>query len=155
MFTIVGNMGVKFVDVFNDAGLKRVPWAKNAPAWRTAIRGICLEGKCTTQICQAYLKQVIIGIGLRKFDLVRDADASTSQCPMCHKYVEPITCSFNNCDWRWMGKKQLPDGVPEKCSSGGGWKYADDAYHYFDESISGEVQWRQLLFGAREHQKRN
>lgn len=145
-------MGVNFVDMSNEDGLKITTWSQHVPDWRKVIRGLCREGEYTTEACHAYSQQVVIGIGMSKFDLVLDVSQDTCKCPICHKYVEPIRCGFNNFDWRWSGIKQMPGKAPEKCSSGDGWRYADDAYHYFDESISGEVTWRQLLFETREHQ---
>ncbi|CAF0781337.1 unnamed protein product [Didymodactylos carnosus] len=137
-------MGIEFVDVSNTSGLKRVKWNSNVPKWRISTHGLCLEGICYNLACEAYLKQVQIKIGMTKFDLVTDSNSLTTKCPMCYKYVEPITCSFSNCYWRWSGIKQ--DSItdePHKCS--GDWKYADNAYHYFDQNISGAVIWRRLL----------
>jgi hypothetical protein len=146
------NMGVLFVDVSNPAGLKRVSWSTSAPDWRRAVHGICFEGTCTTATCVAYSKQVVIRIGMGKFDLLPDANATTCQCPKCHQYVEPMTCAFNNCYWRWSGIKQVSGKPPETCSSGDSWIHADNAYHYFDDAISGQVTWRKLLLEAKKHE---
>lgn len=140
-------MGVEFVDVSNIAGLSKKRWSSNAPEWRRAEYGLCLEGKCTNTSCRAHGQQVIIGIGFQKFDLISDPNKSTTQCPMCHKFVNPITCSFNNCWWKWSGIKQMnPTEAPISCSRH--WTYADDAYYHFDHKISGTVIWRKLILEA-------
>lgn len=90
-------LGVNFVDVSNEAGFKKVEWANDAPAWRHAKHGLCLEGICKNISCEANGQQVIMPIGYKKFDLVADPSESTTICPMCFKYVEPQTCGFNNC----------------------------------------------------------
>lgn len=70
-----------------------------------------------------------------------------SKCPECSEYVEPVTCAFNNCKWRWEGLRQsTPRTKPEEVSSD--WKYADNAYHRFNEKINEEVLWRQLILYA-------
>jgi len=39
-------------------------WSKNAPDWRIAKMGLCLEGKCTNKQCKAYNSTVIINMGV-------------------------------------------------------------------------------------------
>ncbi|CAF2942600.1 unnamed protein product [Rotaria sp. Silwood2] len=76
--------------------------------------------------------------------MLLDVNESTCACPICHEYVEPLTCAFNNCWWKWTGIKQESKGkAPTQCS--GDWRYADNAYHYFVEQISGIVTWKQLI----------
>jgi hypothetical protein len=142
------SFGTEFVDVSNQAGMKTIQWSKNgAPKWLEAGRGLCLEGTCLNSQCIANGKRVIMHIGYEKFDLVLDANESTTKCPMCLKYVDPDTCAFNNCWWNWSGIKQTAKTkAPIKCS--GDWKYADDAYHYFDKQESGTVMWKQLILEA-------
>jgi hypothetical protein len=137
--------GVEFADVSNANGLKKVEWVNSTSAWRRTVHGLCLEGTCTNTSCEANGKRVIMPIGYRKFDLISDANESTTKCPICSKYVEPETCGFNNCWWKWSGIKQVKKGeAPVRCS--GDWKYADDAFHYFDDDETGTVTWRQLVF---------
>lgn len=140
-------MGTKFVDLANDQGLKRVAWSKTAPKWRKTIQGLCLEGKCKTKECEAFNHSVIIPIGYKRFDILNDSDGQTSQCPVCHKFVEPLTCGFNNCWWRFEGKKQDKEGdEPKQCSSD--WRFANNAYHYFDQQATDSVIWRKLIIEA-------
>ncbi|CAF5211542.1 unnamed protein product, partial [Rotaria magnacalcarata] len=140
--------GAEFVDVSHEVGLKTIEWSKEgAPAWRQAACGLCLEGTCLNSRCEANVQKVIMAMGYRKFDLVSDADESTTRCPMCSKYVEPKTCAFSNCWWKWSSIKQTTKTEPPtRCS--GNWRCANDTYHYFDEHKSGTIIWRKLVLEA-------
>lgn len=143
----LGALGARFVDVTNSKGLTRNEWSKTAPRWRTARRGLCLEGICTNATCDAYNHMVIMGIGYKKFDVLCDPDETTTVCPLCKQYVKPTICGFNNCWWRFEGKKEDSNDAgkpPKKCSCN--WIETDDAYHYFNEKASGTVVWKQLIF---------
>ncbi|CAF4894941.1 unnamed protein product [Rotaria sp. Silwood1] len=140
-------LGTTFVDLSKDNGLKRIEWSSSAPRWRIARPGICIEGKCSNQFCIAHKQLVIINIGIREFNLLNESH-KMSKCPECSKYVEPITCAFNNCIWRWEGLLQAAsDTEPREVS--GGWKQADNAYHRFDENVNGAAVWRQLNLYAK------
>lgn len=141
--------GTNFVDLNNEDGLKRTEWAISARRWRIAGQGLCLEGVCNNEECDAHSEQVILTIGYKKFDMLSYVNEATCKCPICGEFVEPITCAFNNCWWKWSGVKQEGKGKPpKKCSAG--WKYADNAYHYFDQNTSGSVVWKQLIIEAVE-----
>ena len=136
-------IGLKFIDVNDTAGLKRQPWSTKAPAWRRARHGLCFEGNCPTSSCKAYGKQVIMPIGYRKFDLAGDIGATTTICPLCKKYIQPTNCGFNNCWWKFVGRKPgKTDQPPAKIESQ--WKQVDDAYHSFDENSTAMVSWLTL-----------
>jgi hypothetical protein len=45
-------------------------------------------------MCYAHQQQVIINIGFKKFDVLTDANAQTSKCPVCLQYVVPKTCAL-------------------------------------------------------------
>ncbi|CAF1093448.1 unnamed protein product [Rotaria sp. Silwood1] len=142
-----GTIGLRFIDPSDTKSFKRTPWATEAPRWRIAGRGLCLEGICDNPQCEANGTQVIMNIGYTTFDIVADTDATTTKCPICDSFVEPITCGFNNCWWRYEGKKKEQQGnnkAPIKCSSD--WQQADDAYHYFDQETNSSVTWTQLKF---------
>ena len=114
---------------------------------------MCLEGFCANKTCEAFGKRVIIGIGMGKFDLLADPSPSTTPCPMCKQYVEPTTCGFNNCKWRWQGTKQITGQPPLRLSED--WKETDNAYHYFDQTVKGTATtsgtsiWRALQIEAQ------
>ena len=142
-------MGTKFADVSNNKGLKRREWSKTAPPWRITKGGLCLEGLCTNNQCKAYNQSVVMPIGYKTFDMLIDSNETTTKCPICQTYVEPKTCAFSNCWWRYEGIKQNEMGQgkpPIKCSND--WQRADNAYHYFDEDKSGIVVWKQLIVEA-------
>ncbi|UJR17083.1 hypothetical protein I4U23_003980 [Adineta vaga] len=139
-------LGSKFVDVSNSKDMKKVNWSKSAPLWRKSRRGLCLEGNCTNNTCDAYQRRVVIPIGYKKFDLLTDPDEKTTTCPVCKQYVQPETCGFNNCWWKFEGKKQEAGRPPKPCSSD--WIQVDDAYYYFDDNTSEVVTWRQLIIEA-------
>jgi hypothetical protein len=144
----LGDIGVSFVDVSEVSGLQRLQWSHTAPRWWIASAGICLEGKCTNTHCEAYQQQVIMNIGFGEFDVLTGANSTTTKCPCCAKYVEPTTCAFNRCMWRWRGIKQpAPGEPPEEVSAE--WRQADNAYHRFDQGISGTVVWRKLIIEAK------
>ncbi|CAF4074079.1 unnamed protein product [Rotaria sp. Silwood2] len=140
---VLGGFGTKFIDVSNTKGLKRCEWAKKASAWRVVRGGLVFEGKCTNSECLANNNMVAISMGYRKFDVVCDIDIAKTVCPICKQYVQPTTCGFNNCWWRFEGIKRDGEGKPPQlCKSD--WKQADNAYHYFDQELSGMVTWLRL-----------
>ena len=49
-----GFMGSKFADLSNSKGLKIKEWYKTAPDWRISSPGLCLEGSCTNNQCEAH-----------------------------------------------------------------------------------------------------
>ncbi|CAF3105601.1 unnamed protein product [Rotaria socialis] len=139
--------GKTFIDLTKGNSPKRMEWSSSAPNWRIARPGICLEGKCSNPYCLAHEQLVIINIGIREFDLLTES-YKISKCPECSKYVEPATCAFNNCMWRWKGLKQSKiDAAPTEVSED--WKLADNAYHRFDETVNGGVMWLQLILYAK------
>ena len=102
--------------------MKVVQWAKSAPDWRRASKGLCIEGECTNRRCETYGEQVIVSRGFSKFDLQVDGGHAEGQglerhavcpCPMCGEHVVPLTVAFNSCYWRWQGAKQTGGGREE------------------------------------------
>jgi hypothetical protein len=145
----MGNLGVPFVDVSNGVGLKRIQFSDTAPSWRFVSPGICLEGKCTNTLCVAHQQEVIINIGFKTLNILTGINANTSKCPVCLRYVEPSTCAFNRCQWRWWGTKRPESGSPPVEIPPCDWKQADHAYYYFDEKTSGTVVWLELFLEAK------
>jgi ubiquitin len=94
-----------FVDMSNEAGLQRRKFSKSAPKWRKAADGLNLEGLCTNSNCEAHEQMVIMRIGMGVFDVLLDSNAKTTRCPLCAKFVQPLTCAFSNCEWKWTGLK--------------------------------------------------
>jgi hypothetical protein len=111
---------------------QKFEWSKNAPDWRIAKMGLCLEGKCTNEKCEAYNSTVIINMGVPViFKLGLPSAKQPTNCPICQKYVKPITCAFNNCEYRYIAIKETINGL-EKVKSD--WKNIDNSYHRFDEN---------------------
>ncbi|CAF3376774.1 unnamed protein product [Rotaria sp. Silwood1] len=118
------------------------------PKWRRTAPGICLEGPCINEYCEAYNQgNVVICIGMKKFDVAIDSDESTTKCPLCSMYVEPKICAFNNCSWRWSGIQQLLNKPPLRCS--GDWKIVRNEYHQFNDTTNETIRWRQLVLEAK------
>jgi len=117
------------------------PWADDAPSWRIAVNGLNLEGYCKNDSCKAYDKiRVIVQWGYRDFDFFKDEHKS--KCPLCDKYVAPITCGFNNTFWKYEGFKKVAGEPPKevKCD----WIFANnDGYTTFEgEEL---VSWMNLV----------
>ena len=79
-------MIVPFVDVGNESGLQHIKFSNTASRWRI--------DKANNASCVAHQQQVIINIGFKKFDVLTDANAQTSKCPVCLQYVLPKTCAL-------------------------------------------------------------
>ena len=135
-------VGVEFADVSSADSLKRKGWSKSAPAWRVVTEsGLCLEGVCQNEKCSANGEHVIMNHGCCEFDLIEDRHKC--QCPICRQQVIPTTCGFNNCRWKWVGRK-IDQQTQRPVTIRADWKVADDAYHYFDETKSGTANWLRL-----------
>ena len=100
-----GPFGVFMADISNEKGLVEGNFNNNAKDWNKIITGLNVSGICNNYGCQAYKKSVDCQIGLGTFDLVRDADRI--KCPMCNEEIEPTTCCFSKCQYKFEGKKKL------------------------------------------------
>ncbi|RUP19183.1 hypothetical protein BC936DRAFT_139339, partial [Jimgerdemannia flammicorona] len=101
---------------------------------------------CTNKTCEAFEEQVVVEYGKRDFDLLWDR--WECKCPMCFKFVDPITCAFSNTFWRFEGAQII--NINEKplkvfCD----WTYAGDAYHLFDHDECEMVDWGELSIYVR------
>jgi len=138
-----------FVDVSNSSGLMKAEWSSSAPDWRMCSPGLCIEGICRNRSCEAYGQSVIINKYFGAFDLI--VDAADCFCPMCNEGVEPKTCGFNNCWWKWSGesmKKNLR--YSDKLVTGkSNWAHVGDNYTYFDDTKSGTANWIRLKIQTR------
>ena len=90
----VGGGGpARFVDVSNDRSLRSLGFSNTAPAWRTACRGLNVEGICVKSSCLAYNQTVIHMVGYDTWSLTHSACA----CPTCKTQFQPVTCGFYDC----------------------------------------------------------
>ena len=128
-----------FPDVSDENTAVVCQWSAEAPRWRMAEPGLCIEGICTNSDCKAFNKQVIWNA---RFGAV-DIGTSQFKCPMCYKSVETATCAFNNCAYRICGKKT--DGSEEISTN---FQVVRDEYKRFDES-HGKIGWDHLMIMTR------
>ena len=157
-----------FADLRKDKrGLKIGQWSKKAPKWRRASRGLCIEGMCSNDDCEAYDEKVVVSKGFAKFDLQVDGrpaegaamkSHSTCACPMCDEFIVPLTASFNNCYWRWDGVKEIQGGRQEV--SAVEWQHTGNEYHCFDPKAvekggAGTAMWSRLMLEAVEDDPRS
>ncbi|CAF0733765.1 unnamed protein product [Adineta steineri] len=141
-----GLIGLKFVDVSDNQALKRIGWSTTAPRWRRARHGLCLEGLCTNNTCEAYNSTVIMPVGYKKVDMLDDSLDKITKCPVCKEHVTPITCGFNNCWWKYDGVQSCRNGPSKQCP--GDWRQADDAYYRFNEYQDETITWKKLTLQA-------
>lgn len=92
-----------FVDVSHSGGMTRHAWSTDCPSWRVTRPGLCLEGRCRNDQCKAHGEMVVMNKAFNDFDLIRDADSTA--CPECKQKLPPSTCAFNNCMWKFDGRK--------------------------------------------------
>ncbi|CAF4548041.1 unnamed protein product [Rotaria socialis] len=143
-------MGSGVFGVSNDDNLQQLKLSEPTRRWRIVYPGLFFEAKCTNDECVAYDQEVIVNIGLKRFDFLVDVDKITCQCPCCSDWVNPhiAKCAFNRCEWRYSGKKQMGEQAPEEVFSS--WNEVDDTSLRFHEQNSLSGIWKQLILEARE-----
>ena len=139
-----GSLGISMADISNKKGLVKGNFNNNAKDWNKVITGLNVSGICNNNGCEAYKKSVDCQIGLGTFDLVRDADRI--KCPMCNEEMEPTTCCFSKCQYKFKGKKKL-NGKTEYVKSD--WKRVEKDYEYYDPEKSGNVNWLMLIIKTK------
>jgi hypothetical protein len=115
-------------------------WSSDAPHWRIARPGLCMEGPCSNKDCEAYSKMVICNRGN---DTSFVFGNSTCHCPMCRCEVVATTCGFNNCFWRYKGEK-IDKVLKKRIYSEGEFVKVGDNYTRFSESSDNMVTWHSL-----------
>ena len=139
-----GDFGVLMADISNKRGLVEGKFNKNANDWNIITTGLNVSGICNNDKCRAYKKNVDCRIGLGTFDLVRDADRI--KCPICKEEMEPTTCCFSKCQYKFEGKKKI-NGKTEFVKSE--WKKVEKDYEYYDPVKSGTVKWLMLVIETK------
>ena len=120
-------------------------WDKTAPKWRIAKKGLCLEGKCTNSDCDAFNQMVLINMGeICIFRLGLDKTRQRTNCPICYEHVKPVTCGFNNCEYRYISIKETNEATVNEKSN---WKRIGDNYYRFEENQS--ANYIKLLIEVR------
>jgi hypothetical protein len=129
--------GGSFVDVTRDDAIRKKPWNESAPLWRLAAPGLCLEGYCRNQNCQADGEMVIVNKGFQNFNLFGNEECL---CPMCRHAVKPLVPGFNNCLWKISAiKKESPEAIFHHP-----WSKAENEYTTYDESTAGMTEFSRL-----------
>ena len=142
-----GGGGCFFADMSKEG--THLTWNKTAPNWRVATVGLCLEGKCQNPECEAYKQMVIINMGdVCIFKLGSKETRQKTDCPICYQHVEPLTCGFNNCQYRYIAKKEDENTIVNEKSK---WKEIGDNYYRFDEKKS--TIYSELLIEVKKHSK--
>lgn len=129
--TIECDSGGFFADLTEGKSLK---WNKDAPKYRIASKGLCLEGKCKNSECSAYDKMAVINMGAPViFKLGLPTTKQPTNCPLCKKHVKAVTCGFNNCEYKYLAMIETDNGLEPKESE---WQEVKDVYYRFDENKS-------------------
>jgi hypothetical protein len=116
--------------------------------WRRIFPGISLVGKCTNSNCDAYQKEVIVPIGLRKFDVLTETNSDTSKCPICARYVDPLKLGFCECRWRVVQGIKQTSSKEAPTSFSKDWSNAH-AYSLLEYNSETGIIWRQLIVEAK------
>ena len=138
-----GNDGLLIIDLVEIKPQYELLKLPDHSLWRQFTPGLSLLGTCSNTGCQAYGKEVIISVGLKNFNLLTDADQSTSKCPTCETYVNPSKLGFHRCQWRTYGKKQRPPQAPVDFSTE--WRSINNNSLFEYELPENEITWRQFI----------
>ena len=149
-FTFNRGGGFDFSDINGDPS--KFQWNSSAPKWRIAKAGLCLEGRCTNISCEAYKRSVIMNMGLPIIYQLGMTGQMRTTCPMCASYVKPITCGFNNCEWRFMGIKETSKGLERVMCD---FKHVQNEYHRFNDDEKSLVSWSSLVIETKNSLKKN
>eukprot|EP00735_Rhodelphis_limneticus_P008747 TRINITY_DN2237_c0_g1::TRINITY_DN2237_c0_g1_i2::g.6702::m.6702 TRINITY_DN2237_c0_g1::TRINITY_DN2237_c0_g1_i2::g.6702 ORF type:complete len:380 (-),score=40.22,sp/P62975/UBIQ_RABIT/73.68/6e-30,ubiquitin/PF00240.18/7.7e-24,Rad60-SLD/PF11976.3/9.9e-12,zf-RING_2/PF13639.1/1.8e+03,zf-RING_2/PF13639.1/6.7e-07,zf-rbx1/PF12678.2/2.5e+03,zf-rbx1/PF12678.2/5.9e-05,zf-Apc11/PF12861.2/5.3e+02,zf-Apc11/PF12861.2/0.0016,FANCL_C/PF11793.3/2.9e+02,FANCL_C/PF11793.3/0.011,zf-C3HC4_2/PF13923.1/7.2e+03,zf-C3HC4_2/ len=143
-----GGGDVEFADLSDRRIIKQIAFTKDAPSWRSVIKGLNIEGECANDACKAYKQSVFCPIGMGDFDLILDVEKV--HCPACKQHVVPVTAGFYGCYYRHCGIKMQGDGKarkPERVSSD--WYHArDEDFTYFNPQQA-TVSWARLVISTQ------
>ena len=135
---------INLIETIPEYKLLKLP--HNSPRSRF-VPGLSLLGSCCNSQCAAHGKEVMISLGFRDFNLLTDADQSTSKCPICSKYVDPYKIGFHRCQWRISGKKQRLPQAPTDFSTE--WKSTNNE-SLFEYNLREEgIIWRHFIIEVR------
>jgi Ubiquitin family len=118
-----GGGGTVFADVSDTSTLQKWQLDEAAPKWRTAVRGINIEGYCTNAEYEAHDELAIHRVGMTSWPLID----GPCRCPVCKEDMVPEIVAFMSCLWRYDGRKL--DGMECKSPFYDG---AADGYHRFE-----------------------
>jgi len=90
--------GFSFADL-NYKNLKEYEPSPEAPEYRMYNDGLNFEAKCENDKCLVYEEFFIVNIGYGIIN-IKEFVNNKIKCPLCELFYEPITCGFNNCEFR-------------------------------------------------------
>jgi len=143
-----GGCGTEFADITQKDKARDLQWSKEAPNWRMAKRGLCLEGVCENENCEAFEKMVVMNKGIGTYDIVQDQ--YKNKCPMCKTYVKVEKCGFNNCIYGYSGIKLQQGEQPRQKVTCQEEIEVGDYYKLFDPEITGKLVWLTLKIVTKE-----
>jgi len=143
-----GGPGMAFADITQEHKAKSFEWSNEAPDWRMAKQGLCLEGRCLNSRCKAFGRWVIMNKGVGTYDVVYDEHRN--RCPMCFGYVKAEKCAFNNCRYGYTGIKLGEGGSPPQKVTSQEEIEVGDCYKLFDPKVMGEAKWLTLKIVTKE-----
>lgn len=111
---------------------QRISGSIQGPEWRQVRPGLCLEGKCQNENCEAFKCLVIINMGLPICFRVDKPGECSTNCPMCKEHVDPVTCGFHDCSFRYVGIIETDQG-PQLVESD--WQTEQQEYYRFNEAF--------------------
>ncbi len=139
-----GALPSHFVDVTKDK-LRKISWNKDAPDWRVASHGLCLEGLCKNKACPAYNRMVVMNFDYDSVDLIGNPRIlNRCKCPECWSKVIPLVPAFNNCFFRIVARKEGSTALFHKP-----WTRYDDVYNRYDIKECGEASFDRLQIFVR------
>ncbi len=134
-------MSRTFVDITKDK-LRKIRWNKDAPDWRLARHGLCLEGLCKNEACPAYDKMVVMNFDYGNVDLVGNPKLlNRCKCPECWSKVIPLVPAFNHCFFRIAARKAGGIALFQKP-----WTSCDNLYYRYDVKECFEASFDRLQF---------
>ncbi len=134
--------GARFVDVSATGAEQVHKWNVGAPRWRVALEGLCIEGRCRNEGCDAHDQMVVMNAEFQNFDLI--LNASDCECPMCRRLVVPIKPGFANCSYRITARKKGSSQLLQVP-----WTDVRNAYATYNEHVAHVAEWDRMRIFVR------
>lgn len=110
---------------------------------------MCLEGLCENPECRAYNSKVIMNLPTPVIYKFGSPMETRTHCPVCLRFVKPLSVKFNNTDWRLLTLKDSEQGRIRWRSE---WNYA--SHHEHDQlSESNLKEWDSLVIETKNKSK--
>ena len=116
-------------------------FSKNAPEWRSVIKGLNLFGICENEKCKAYKKEVIHKVGFPKKKFSIGDNITEIKCPICDCIIISKTCGFWECEYQFIGDK-IEKGKMIHVDTNP--KVVGNKFEYFSPDESPSILWTKL-----------